>query len=101
PMWASQGGLLEVHERALAFLADVPSAAGPRSLCFAPDSDPALVAAFSAVLNGHNARANPIDRWTTTATNGGGLQEGEPITLTYSFVPDGTFVPDINGFDGN
>ncbi len=28
-------------------------------------------------------------RWTSTATNGGGLQLGDPTTITWSFVPDG------------
>ncbi|MCH8275799.1 MAG: matrixin family metalloprotease, partial [Armatimonadetes bacterium] len=34
-------------------------------------------------------------RWTRTATNPstGGL--GNPITITYSFVPDGTFIPNV------
>ena len=34
------------------------------------------------------------NRWSTTATNGGGLGQGDPTTLTWSFVPDGT------GFSG-
>jgi hypothetical protein len=101
PTWVT-GGLLPAHQAALAFLKSAPAASGPRSLCFAPDSDPEVVAAFTAVLDAHNARANPIEHWTSTATNpGGGHQEGEPITLTYSFVPDGTFVPNIDGFQGN
>lgn len=33
------------------------------------------------------------NRWTTTATNGGGIAARTPITLTYSFVPDGTSIP--------
>lgn len=32
-------------------------------------------------------------RWTQTATDGAGLADGDPITLTYSFVPDGAVVP--------
>ncbi len=44
-------------------------------------------------------------RWTTTATNGGGLSQGTPTTLTWSFVPDGTNIPNeglsdlISAFD--
>ena len=30
------------------------------------------------------------DRWSFTATDGGGLGQGDPTTLTWSFVPDGT-----------
>jgi hypothetical protein len=35
--------------------------------------------------------ANTFDsqRWTNTATNGGGLTLGDPLTLTWSIVPDG------------
>ncbi|MFM9065908.1 MAG: matrixin family metalloprotease, partial [Planctomycetota bacterium] len=29
------------------------------------------------------------NRWTTTATNGSGLQQGDPTTVTWSIVPDG------------
>lgn len=35
-------------------------------------------------------------RWTATATNGA-VAQGQPLTLTYSFVPDGTTIP----FSGN
>jgi len=38
-------------------------------------------------------RYQASNRWTTTATNGGGIQIRTPITLTYSFVPDGTEIP--------
>ncbi len=30
------------------------------------------------------------DRWRSTATDGSGLGQGDPITLTWSIVPDGT-----------
>ena len=30
------------------------------------------------------------DRWNSTATNGGGLGQGDPTTITWSVVPDGT-----------
>lgn len=36
-------------------------------------------------------------RWYATATNGGGLQQGDPTTLTWSIVPDGTPIPGYNG----
>jgi len=36
-------------------------------------------------------------RWSTTATNGSGLGLGDPTTLTWGFVPNGT---DIEGFNG-
>ena len=33
------------------------------------------------------------NRWTTTATDGGGLVNGDPTTITWSIVPDGTGIP--------
>jgi hypothetical protein len=36
-------------------------------------------------------------RWSSTATNGGGLTQGDPTTLTWSITPDGTPIP---GFEG-
>ena len=36
-------------------------------------------------------------RWSSTATNGGGLTQGDPTTLTWSFARDGV---SINGFNG-
>ena len=32
------------------------------------------------------------NRWTATATDGGGLSLGDPTTLTWSVVPDGTSI---------
>ena len=37
------------------------------------------------------------DRWTSTATDGSTGDEGTPITLTWSFVPDGTMINNNNG----
>ena len=36
------------------------------------------------------------NRWSATATDGGGLQRGDPTTLTWSFIPDGTSIPGGN-----
>ncbi len=36
-------------------------------------------------------------RWSSTATNGSGLQQGDPTTLTWSVVADGTFIPGFLG----
>ncbi|MEQ9407474.1 MAG: Calx-beta domain-containing protein [Fuerstiella sp.] len=33
-----------------------------------------------------------LDRWTRTATDGSGLGQGDPTTLTWSFVADGTSI---------
>ena len=39
---------------------------------------------FTTRFNGTDS-----NRWMTTATNGGGITLGQPITLTWSIVPDG------------
>lgn len=61
--------------------------------CFIGDVNPAMLAAYHALV----AESGPSDkffgddfrRWGSTVTDGGGLSQGDPITLTYSFVPDG------------
>lgn len=72
-------------------------------LCFAPGTPDEVVAALSEALGTDGSRAVFDNRWSSTATNGGGLAQGQPTTLTYSFAPDGTFCPDITGlgFSGN
>jgi Ca2+-binding RTX toxin-like protein len=42
---------------------------------------------------------NADDRWGSTASNGGGLGQGDPTTLTWSIAPDGTDIPGFNGED--
>ncbi|MCL4221635.1 MAG: matrixin family metalloprotease [Phycisphaerales bacterium] len=72
------------------------------ALCFEPGSvDDETAYAFSLVLFGDNARYQQTTRWTSTALSGGGLTQGTPTILTYSFVPDGTFCPNITGWSGN
>ena len=36
-------------------------------------------------------------RWSTTVTNGSGLTQGDPTTLRWGFVPDGTSISGFNG----
>lgn len=43
------------------------------------------------------AKYRADDRWTSTATDGGGIAQGEPLTLTWSVVPDGTSIFGYNG----
>ena len=64
-------------------------------VCLHPDTDPKVAQAFEEFLN--NLWFTPdinsfilATRWTRTATDGSGLSQGDPTTLTYSFVPDGT-----------
>ncbi len=37
------------------------------------------------------------NRWSSTATNPGPLGQGDPTTIRWSIVPDGTFIPGSNG----
>jgi hypothetical protein len=37
------------------------------------------------------------NRWYRTATNGSGLGQGDPTTLTWSVIPDGTPIPSYSG----
>jgi serralysin len=69
--------------------------------CFAPGTPQSAVDAFYA-QNVHLLQAQPFrpaNRWTTTATDGGGIAQGTPITLTWGVVADGT--PLDNGSPSN
>ena len=37
------------------------------------------------------------NRWYRTATDGAGLQQGDPTTITWSVIPDGTLIPGYVG----
>ncbi len=77
--------------------------------CFAPGTDPALVErahrrfADSRIRTSLQSPGNDRfqfadgNRWSTTATNGGGLTQGDPTVLTWSIVPDGTSIFGYNG----
>jgi len=76
----------------------------PPEVCFAPGTDPALVDAYAQALSvarraaETSSLAAPManlgdgSRWTRTATDGFGLGQGDPTTLTWSVVPDGTAI---------
>ncbi len=67
------------------------------SIMFAPEATAEEMRVVLEGLVDDGARFNlQGSRWTSTATNGA-VEQGEPITLTYSFVPDGT---QISGFNG-
>jgi hypothetical protein len=78
------------------------------ALCFAQDTPPETFRAFQQILYGQfpdlagdGSRFQLVSRWSSTATDGPGLSQGQPTTLTYSFAPDGTFVPNLIGVSGN
>ena len=54
----------------------------------------------SAVVNASGSQFENFQigtRWGKTATNGGGLTQGDSTTLTWSFADDGTSIPGFNG----
>lgn len=51
-----------------------------------------FVLLFLSLALTSNATADLVDRWTTTATNGSGINRGDPVTLTWGFVADGTSI---------
>jgi len=64
--------------------------------CFEPGSMTDEQAwAFSLALFGDNLRYQQTNRWSSTALSGGGLGQGDPTTITYSFPPDGTNIPNL------
>ncbi len=69
----------------------------PLSRCWAPDTPLPLIVAFHGVEKAARSfksrrKANQFfERWKRTATNGPlGGEQGTPVTLTWSIVPDGT-----------
>ena len=65
-------------------------------LCFAPGTDPEYAYAINQLIEYPlQFRFQQTNRWTRTAVDGSGLSQGDPTTITYSFVPDGTFVPNL------
>jgi hypothetical protein len=74
----------------------------PPALCFHPDTDPEYAYAINQLIEFPlTLRFQQTNRWTRTALSGTGLTQGTPTTITYSFVPDGTTVPDLIGVSGN
>jgi hypothetical protein len=68
----------------------------PPEVCFAPGTSDEYMAEVQRRIWGDRT---PLDyflssRWSTTATDGFTGSQGEPITLTYSFIPDGTTISD-------
>lgn len=72
--------------------------------CFAPGTDPAIIEQYyhdqyevANSLGMTEAEVttffNVANRWTFTATDGGGLGQGDFTTLTWSYVDDGTPIP--------
>ncbi len=64
--------------------------------CFEPGSITEEEAyAFSLAFHGDGTRFQQNNRWNSTALSGGGLSQGDPTIITYSFPADGTFIPNL------
>ncbi len=93
----------DVYLNILARLAD-DAAAGKLTpaLCFTPDTPSEVVEAFDLAYKAQQLRYQPTQPWSSTAIDGPTGGNGSPINITYSYAPDGTFVPDlIGGVSGN
>ena len=69
---------------------------------FAPGTSQAYVDSFNdniGAAGGTGVGGFNSSRWTTTATNGSGLTQGTPTTLTWSIVSDGTAIPALGGIN--
>ncbi|MGV6814148.1 MAG: matrixin family metalloprotease [Phycisphaerales bacterium] len=69
------------------------------AMCFAPGTSSQFAYMIDTILDYHfvsddSNRYQQGNRWSNTATNGGGLGQGDPTIITYSFAPDGAFIPD-------
>jgi len=77
------------------------------AFCFAPGTPPGVVerayerAAQSYELHSlapeMSLKFQIVNRWSITATDDGGLSQGDPMTLTWSVVADGTSIPAAPG----
>ena len=79
----------------------------PVANCFAPGTDPELIAAYELLfreqfwdIDANDDRFNIGGRWSSTATQGFSTgTQGTPITLTYSYAPDGAVADNLSGFN--
>ncbi len=93
----------DVYLDILARIADDHAAGKLRpALCFTPGTPHEVIQAFDIAYKAQQLRYQPTSPWSSTAIDGATGGNGSPINLTYSYVPDGTFVPDlIGGVSGN
>ncbi len=69
-------------------------------MCFAPGTSSEYAWAINEMLDyqyvaakGEDSRYQQSNRWSRTAIDGSGLTQGDPTNITYSFAPDGSFIP--------
>ena len=76
-------------------LAVSPSEFPRPDLVFAPGTPQHYVDNMNeryGTLDSMTSRAHAGSRWIATATDGGGLQPGDPITLTWGYLAEGTMI---------
>ncbi|MEI6916656.1 MAG: matrixin family metalloprotease, partial [Armatimonadota bacterium] len=66
------------------------------ALCVAPGTDEQTIQGILNRLPTPQLAYVGVTSWTSTATNST-ITAGKPITITYSFLPDGTYVPGGSG----
>src|SRR5690606_24557706 len=66
---------------------------------FAPDTPRDYVNSHIDAPTDGPAALQLAARWSSTATNPSGLQQGDPTILTWSIVPDGTPIPSAPGIN--
>ncbi|WP_367870389.1 MBG domain-containing protein [Luteolibacter sp. Populi] len=89
------------HDPLANYAAQLATSDAPRVQCWSPDTPAAIVYAYQHVeqkisqAGGLSLKALQIGgRWSRTAVNGNGQNtQGQPITITWSIVPDGTSIP--------
>ncbi|HXV64516.1 MAG TPA: hypothetical protein VEK15_27715, partial [Vicinamibacteria bacterium] len=102
------GSCWPAHASALAGTEPAP----PRlAACFAPGTPPEVIEAFATRLAASSPTSSlqvppdmgppaftfdDVDRWEQTATNPCCLTQGDPTTITWSIVPDGTPIHGYN-----
>lgn len=90
------GRIAEGHLNMLAAMSD-SLAAGQRlpGLCFSPGTPWETIEAFDLSWKAQQLRFQQTGRWNGTALTPASSAQGQPVTITYSFPPDGTNIPNL------
>lgn len=86
-----------------------PISFASKQSCWSPDTDPKIIEAFHEAghslkhsLSADLEKYQLATRWGATANSGGGLSQGDPTILSWSYVADGTTITsDCNGQNSN
>lgn len=71
------------------------------AVCFAPGTPAWRIRQVTAFARGNTGltasrgrfQGLPANRWSTTASSGGGLAQGDPTVITWSYLADGVSIP--------